>query len=386
MMRRSHILQGIGVCSIIVIAAAFSGQAFRVIPAVLELEQRPGTVETYTLTVLNDTSNPEELQLYIGDWIRRADGTHDWDLPVNGARWTYDRAFSAGETVEIRYAITGGENLEVDGTYRTLNPQASGDTAGIGRIEPGSVGKSPDAPMDALIWVGRTVEAIDDGTATVRLTVRCGAAFRGLILYESLSQRAEIVSLENGAGSFETVNRSNAEWIRLSHDRLVLQPSESREVQVSVNVPLAVDGMYWSAIFVESQPRLEDRDGTRVLSVYRTAVKAYVTIPGTESISAEVTDVRVTASAPLTIEATVENRGNTQLSIVGAVQVIDRAGETVRTLRIPEFLVLPGAVGVVTIADPAEAPPLATGMYQAVAQFDFGGANAVVGVRGFRVR
>jgi len=131
---------------------------------------------------------------------------------------------------------------------------------------------------------------------------------------------------------------------------------------------------------------VEERDGTRVLSVYRTAVKVYLTIPGTESIAAEVTDVRVTRTAPLTVEATIENRGNVQLSITGVLQVIDRTGETVRGLEIPEFPVLPGAARVVTIVDDANASALGAGIYQAAVQFDFGGANPVVGVRGFRVR
>jgi hypothetical protein len=199
------------------------------------------------------------------------------------------------------------------------------------------------------------------------------------------ARAAEIHSLDAAGARFDTVNRSNADGVELSHDRVSLEPDESKEVFVTVTAPEGIDGMTWSAIFVETEPRIVEQGGTRVLSIYRTAVKVLVTALGTAERNGEVTQVRATATDPLTIETTFVNTGNVRLAVSGNIDVIDRTGATVRRLAIDEFKVLPGATRVVSLTDD-EATPLAPGIYQAVVSLDFGADNPVVGVRGFRVR
>jgi len=372
----------------VIVALSFSGYAFRVGPSSFHLEQSPGTEETYTVVVTDDTDHAEEVRLYLGDWLRAPNGEHDWDVPLRGVRWTFSRAFSAGETVHIRYAVglPAGRDLRVSGEYLAHEPRLTGAIAGPQVLTSSVPGDGGIAQSGSAVSVTRTVEKVDaSGLATVSLDVRAGTAFSGITLYEVFSERCEVVSLDAAGGTFDTVNRSCGDWISLSEDHLRLSPGESREVSLRVAVPAGVSGTYWSAVFIESAPTAEEKEGTRILSIYRTAVKVYVTVPGTEERAGRVTDVRVTATGPLTAVVEFQNTGNVQLSVGGAVDVIDQTGATVRSLPIDEFLVLPGGRRELEVVDPSSSG-LAAGVYQAVARLDFGGENPVGGVRSFRVK
>ena len=361
----------------------------RVLPASLVLDQRLGTEETYTLTVLNDTDAPEELMLYVGDWQRLEDGEHDWGLPLDSARWIFDRPFDAGDDLEIVYTVAlppDGE-IALAGTFESSCSQADARIEGPDRVSRQTVGSSASPPASSDLWIGRSIESIDaDGRATVRLAVRFETACDGLVIYETASKRVDFGSVDAADGRFDTVNRSNAEWITLSHDRLVLQPGEAREVTVTITVPDDVAGTYWSALFVQSQPQASDEAGTRVVSIYRTATKVYVTASGTEFAEGRVMDVQVGDTDPLILYALFENTGNVELTVTGEAQIIDRTGNAIREFTIEEFKVLPGAQRIATIVETSSVEPLAPDIYQAVISFEYGGDSPVVGVRGFRVR
>jgi len=388
-MIKRRVSWGAGVGVLLLIATTLPAHAVRVLPAALHVEQAPGTEETYTLTLINDTDEREELQLYIGDWLRLADGEHDWGVPRNGARWVFERAFVAGETLTVRYAavLRTTDDLAVRGAFQSASPQIDGAGSPADRIAPGVAAAGTFASTGGEIRVERTVESIDDeGRATVRLTIRTAVAFSGLTLYETFSERVALESVDPSGAQFDTVNRSNADWIVLSHDRVVLEPNESHSVTLTVDAPIGADGTYWSAVFVESQPQVVEQAGTRVLSIYRAAIKVYVTALGTGRLDGQVIGVEVPQTDPLMIEATFENTGTVELVVTGAIEVIDRTGDSVRAGRTEEFKILPGARRVVVVMDPADSAPLPAGIYQAIVSFQFGGESPVVGVRGFRVR
>lgn len=363
--------------------------AVRVLPAVYHLEQRPGTIETHRLTILNDTDSAEELSIYVGDWQRFEDGEHDWAVPINTARWIFDRPFVAGEIVELSYLVQlpSNEGVGIEGTFRSFSPQVEAAIAGQTVINSNSIGNAPIASDAAIVWVGRTIESIDqDGTALVRLVIHCNVDFHGLLIHETTSLRVDFTSVEDAGARFDTINRSNAGWISLSHDRLVLQPNESRDIIMTINMPAGISGSYWAAVFVQSQPQAADEGGTRVISIFRTAIKVFVTAFGTDMPAGRVIDVQVGKTDPLVLYALFENTGNVELVVIGEMQVIDRTGNIVLDLMIDEFKVLPGAKRIVTIIDTSESGPLPADIYQAVISFDYGGNNPVVGVRGFRIR
>jgi len=375
------------ICVLLVLP--ITGYAVRVLPSSLNLEQEPGTTETHLLTIVNDTEDAEELQLYVGDWQRRENGEHDYDIPLNSARWIFDRPFNAGETVEIRYTAQLAETFAVDveGTFRSFAPQVSGSVQGASLISEEAVGTALRASEIPAIWIGRTLEEIStEGIATILLSIQCNVTFHGLVIYETYNERLELGSLDDGGARFDTVNRSNAGWIALSHERLVLAPDESREVVVTIEMPAQVDGTYWSAVFVEAQPQVEEQNGTRVLSIYRTAIKVYTTALGSSVLNGQVVDVQVAETAPLVLYALFENTGNAELVVTGETQIIDRFGEKVRDFLMEDFKILPGAKRIVVVQDAERAEPLTPDIYQAIVSFEYGGENPVVGVRGFRVR
>jgi len=387
--RRLRTLIGVMGIAGLMLALVLPVLGARVLPAFLDVEQEPGTRETYILTVLNDTDEPEELQLSVGDWQRFEDGEHDYDVPLNSGRWIFDRPFEAGEVVEIVYTaqLPDAAELSVTGTFRTFSPQVSGEIDGANDVSSDVVGLSPSSSEVPVVWIGRALESLSEtGVATFRLTLQCNIAFDGLLLYETFSTRSSLASIENGGARFDTVNRSNAGWVTLSHDRLVLEPDESREVTVTVDAPAAIDGTYWCAVFVQSQPRVEEQGGTRIVSIPRAAIKVYVTAMGSTIMDGQVIDVQVGETDPLIVLALFENTGNSVLVVTGQMQVIDRSGETVRDILIDDFKVLPGAKRIVAIPDVEGAEALPPDIYQAVVSFEYGGDNPVVGVRGFRVR
>ncbi len=361
-----------------VAAAGCSASAARVIPNRFDLAQSPGTTETYTMILEGDQSSTEELHLYLGDWERTPDGEHDWGIPMNGARWTSERAFAAGDVVAIRYRVEGSEaDLSMTGSFRTGTPQISGSVDGVARLD-GS--ETVPAPLASPVGVTRSVDA---GVVTLR--VECRTAFQGLLITEAYSGSVRLESVDAAGGTFDTVSRSCSSWITLLDSVIQLESGEQREIAFSVTTPGTYEGAYWSALFVESQPQIIEQGGTRVLSIPRTAIKVFVTAPGTEILSAAITGVSVLGTNPLALSATLDNTGNVELALSGQLEIIDRTGTVVRQMAIEEFKVLPGAARTLSLADSADVAALTSGIYQAAIRLDYGGENPVVGVRGFRV-
>lgn len=329
----------------VLLAISLSGLAFRVGPSSFHLEQAPGTEETYTLAVTDDTDHAEEIQLYLGDWLRAPNGEHDWDIPLDGARFTLDRSFAAGETVRVRYTVVlpAGRDLQVAGGFVAEDPRLTGTISGPGILSLTGGSGGEEVQSDSGISVVRKVEGVDSaGVVTVALEVEALVPFTGIKLYERFSQHAEVASLDSGGGTFDAVNRSCADWITLSKTHLNLLPGETKEVSLRIAAPAGISGMYWGVVFVESAPTPEDRAGTQILSIYRTAVKVYVTAPGTAELAGRVSGVDITSTDPLRLKVGFDCTGNVQLTVSGTIDVIDETGTTVRSLPIAEFYVLPG--------------------------------------------
>jgi hypothetical protein len=195
----------------------------------------------------------------------------------------------------------------------------------------------------------------------------------------------ELSSLDPAGGSFDTVERSCTSWIVVSEGSIQLLPGERREVALTITTPDAMNGSYWSSLFVEAQPEIIEQGGTRILSIPRTAIKIFVTAPGTEILAARIASVSVLSAAPLAVTSTFDNLGNIELVVSGRLEVIDRTGVVVRQMAIGEFKVLPGGTRLVSIAETPEVVGLPSGTYQAVVRLEYGGDGPVVGVRGFRV-
>lgn len=308
-------------CVAMVLGATFSAWTMPLaIPNRFDLAQAPGTTEVYTLTLEADPASTavEEVQVRISDWTRKTNGDHDWDIPVNGARWTSDAAFAAGDVVVIRYRVTGGEgDLSVAGAFRTGTPQVSGSVGGSARLD----GSAPAAASpSASVAVTRSIA--DD---EVTLRVECRTGFQGLLITETYSGPVQLSSEEAAGGTFDTVSRSCSSWIVLSDSAVQLGPGESRGIAFTVTTPSTYEGSYWSALIV-AQPYVFEQGGMKVLAIAQVAVKVFVTAPGTEVLSASIADVSVIATSPLGVSATFVNSSNVELAASGYVDIIDRTG------------------------------------------------------------
>lgn len=361
--------------------------AIQIQPALLDVLQEPSTVAHYTLTLHNDSSTSEELVFYIADWRRLEDGRHDWDIPVNGARWIFDAPVAAGVTT-IRYSVRLPEDAShaVRGVFSTRTPATAGAITGDTTLR----GQALDsvAPVHAEgIVIQREVESVDpSGTATIALRIQSPTPVDGLTLYEAYHGRAEIRSLASAGSRFDTVNRSSADWTTLPVDRVTLAPGETKEIRVTVRTPGHVTGTYWSAVVAEMRPRESFQGGAQVFTIMRTAIKLLVTMPGTEVCTGRIDRVTAVQADSLMVTVDFVNTGNTELSTAGEIHVVDQSGATVRVLPIDEFKTLPGAHREVAVTEVSGAQPLPPGIYQAVASLNLGAAVSVVGVRAFRVR
>jgi hypothetical protein len=382
---------------VFVLMASVSLGAFGVrwSPAELDISQSPGSEETYPLLLTNDSDERVTLTIYVGDWQRDENGVNDFGVPMNGARCEFDQAFASGDVVEILYSVQlpVEGSIDVEGMFRSWSPQTIDSVVGADRIASEAVGQP--APYVSSLWttITRSVESIDaSGIALVILTLRVGRDFEGLTIEETYSQGTQIISLDVAGGSFDTVNRSNADWISLSHTQVILDADESREIMMTVATPTDVSGSSWSIIYAESRVvATGEVAGTQIVSLASVGMKVFVTAPGTEIMAGEVTYVREQTTNPLAVSATFANTGNVQLVVNSQLQVIDQTGEIVRDVRFSEygrdyFRILPGSQRTIVIADDDGIPPLPVGIYQAIFSFDFGGDSNIVGVRAFRVR
>jgi len=379
----------------LVVSFGLAAGAVRWSPNELDVAQNPGTEETYRLLLMNETDEPAQVRIYVSDWQRDEGGANDLSIPLNGARWIFERAFSVGESIEVSYAVhlpKAGE-LDVNGSFRTWAPQAVGEIGGdaiVGEALQEGSAVARSGPVSATRAI---VVDPDRRAAEITLTIRVTAEFEGLTIAETFSEGVEVTSLDAAGAQFDTINRSSADWMEVSHALVGLEPNESREIDLTVTTPADYAGTYWCILHAESQELqvIGEIAGTQIVSRPSVGLKVMVTAPGTEALSGQVLSVAVNEIAPLAIQARFENTGNVQLVVTAEAEVIDQRGASVARLLFSEFgrdyfRILPGSTRTIEIADLSGGDPLPSGTYQAIVSFDFGGESLVVGVRGFRVR
>jgi len=370
------------------------GLAVRWSPGELDLVQGPSVEETYGLRLQNDGDDVAQLRLYVADWLRDEDGVNDFGVPTNGARWIIERSFPVGEPVTIRYAVRlpSSGSIGVRGTFRTWSPQEIDAIGGVSDVGVDRVGEATAGVSSGLVSIRRSVERVDEaGVATVALTVRTAVPFDGLTIEEIYDANVEITGLDAAEGRFDTVNRSCADWVTLSHESVRLDPDESVEITMTLATPAAYSGMHWCILIAESEDVVVGEiGGARIVTRPSVGLKVFASAPGTLEGSGTVTSIDVAALDPLAFEVTFANTGNAQLVVTTEVQVVDRTGEIVRAFLFTEygrdyFRILPGSARTLIVVDPAIGEALPAGIYQAVISFDFGGDALVAGAKAFRV-
>ena len=379
----------------LVVGVSIGALGVRWSPGEMDLMQDPGTQESYVLILQNDSTEVAELRLYVADWLRDEEGVNDFDVPLNGARWVLEGAFAAGETITLRYTVRlpDSGSVGVRGAFRTWAPQTIGEIGGVDVIDSSHVGETGGSVSSALVTISRSIENVDEsGAATIALTLHTAVDFEGLTITEEYETGVELSSLDSAGGCFDTVNRSSADWVTLSHNAVTLEPEESVEVVMTLTTPSDYSGQYWCILMAESREVvIGDVSGTQVIARPSVGLKVFVSAPNTLAPLGEVTDIRAIGFNPLMLEATFVNTGNVQLVVTSEAQIVDRTGEVVRAFLFTEhgrdyFRILPGSTRRIVLVDYSGAPRLPDGIYQAIVSFDFGGDSLIVGARAFQVR
>lgn len=179
-----------------------------------------------------------------------------------------------------------------------------------------------------------------------------------------------------------SLDRSASGWITVAPAQFTLQPDEAIEVHFSLEVPSGIQGTHWTSLLVEGTPReVETQQGTTILVRRRFAVKVLETPPGSGEPQGKIKDLQVRGLNPMTAVIQFENTGAVNLPAVkGRVEVRNTSGQTIESIPIEEFPVLPGAVRVLRPAS-ARAPGegLAPGRYLILVVLDYGGSNLLGG-------
>lgn len=371
----------------LLLLAGEGGYALQISQIEFDLHQAAGSTTTYSFKVINNESQTQEITVYLSDWTRTSTGENDF-IALNGARWLFLRSFSAGEEMEILYQVLLSiANLTVAGSYISGSPALQGRVEGVSLLSAENVGVVTQVQAGDAVSVTREIVSLSPAgdSLTVRLHVRILQDIAGLRIDEVLSSHAQIESVDSAGGEFDTVNRSNGDWITVTPQRFQIEAGQVQDVTFRLDVPVGAEGVYWGMIFVEGSPRPQEQAGATVLAIERFGVKVYETVPGTEDLVGRITQVRKTADNPLTFEIRFENMGNIQLRPTGMIDIISQNGETVRNIRIEEFPLLPGKVRILSGTDTTE-PPLTAGIYRVLVTIDYGGDDLAGGTRDFRLR
>lgn len=375
-MRRAFFLVSTSMSALVLASVLTS--ALQISQIEFDLHLPAGSTANYSFRVVNNETRAQDVKVYKNDWLRTSTGENDF-LPLNGARWLFPRAFHAGEEFQITYLVKlPAFEVTVSGNYLVASPSARGEIVGETLLFPPRVGEPAQSTTDGTVRIIREiVGASPEGDSlTVRLSARVLEDVVGLRIDEVFSSHIGIEDLDSAGGSFDTVARSNGDWLEVSPLRFRLDAGDAQEVTFSIQVPQGAEGTYWGMIFVEGSPRLEERVGATVLAIERFGVKVYETVPGTEVLSGEVRHVRKVNDDPLSFDVTFVNTGNVQLRPRGQVEITDRTGDIIQTLGVDEFYVLPGAVRYENVVGQENSLP--PGRYFALAVLDIGNPDYLV--------
>lgn len=179
-----------------------------------------------------------------------------------------------------------------------------------------------------------------------------------------------------------TVERSAAAWITVAPTQFSLAPGDSVEVRFTIAVPGNIDGTFWTALLVEGTPReVQSQEGTTILVRKRFAVKILETPPGTGALNGQIRDLKMTGQNPPTTVIQFENTGLINMPAVkGRVEIRDATGQTVESIAIEEFPVLPGALRELAVESTRPLGEfLPPGRYLILTILDFGGESLLGG-------
>ena len=146
--------------------------------------------------------------------------------------------------------------------------------------------------------------------------------------------------------------RSLTKWLTFSPNEMELAPGETRDINCQIIVPNdpTLTGSYWGVVFVEQAPEVgASKPKTHIGmtqvgidTIFRYAVKIYVTIKGTETRAALFTGLDIKKNgSELKVKAILQDKGNIVLRPKVWVEIRDTSDSVVLTQEYVHQTVLP---------------------------------------------
>jgi len=220
-----------------------------------------------------------------------------------------------------------------------------------------------------------------------------GDSFHGVLLLQNTESRDAYVRLyqtdylfysdgRNTYGNPGGIPRSNADWITLGQDRIVIPPKSTIPVQYEGKVPTGQDlnGTYWSAIMVEPfepiQPAVPgDKDRTlTVQTLVRFLVQVATDIGSSGAGQLKIKNkALVNNNGKIALQIEVENTGDRKITPALSTELFDSQGKPAGKFDGGKWRIYP-TCSVRFIVDLQNVP---AGKYTALVVMDSGEDNVV---------
>lgn len=174
---------------------------------------------------------------------------------------------------------------------------------------------------------------------------------------------------------------SLAPWLSVNALEFTLEAAQSRSVTYSVNVPTGVpDGTYWTVMFFDStaaSPEDDVGEAIGISSRVRVGHIIYVDV-GQPTKQGTIVGIRydMGEDAAASVRVLFSNTGTGLLRLSGTVEVRDKSGSLVHSLRVEDEASFPGATHEVAFRLPSRLPP---GSYTVLAALDYGSTEVLLG-------
>ncbi len=170
-----------------------------------------------------------------------------------------------------------------------------------------------------------------------------------------------------------TISRSCAKWVSLSKSFVELEPGQSTQVGVKLQVPDSVKEMKWAMLFVETvQEKKDDKSKaakTSINNIMRIGVHIYETPPGLTQKQVKVEDFKLLDPKNRIYRLICKNTGEVMLTCNAYLELASLATSKRTKVEVPEFPMFPQQTRYVDFKLPAD---LAKGKYSSLAVIDAG--------------
>lgn len=172
-----------------------------------------------------------------------------------------------------------------------------------------------------------------------------------------------------------TTERSAAKWLNIDKNFIELQPGESTQLTVQMQVPQAdanVNQMKWAMLFIETieenVSKSDQNAQATVKNLIRVGVHVYQTPPGATEKAVKVLDLKANPLIPNTYDLVCQNTGDVMIECKAHLELATASGEQTK-LDFIEFPMFPGQKRYVTFELPKNMPD---GKYNAIGILDAG--------------